>query len=112
MQPAIPHWLRVAWICLLPLGVSFAGRIAWEKTVWTIKRGPQMVGFSLVHIHPAFFLGGILCSSLLILWLVPASVYLIVNRTRITAFDIATIILTFFVALAIMTPDGLLASSH
>jgi hypothetical protein len=26
-----------------------AGRLAWEQTVWTWERGPQMVGFSLMH---------------------------------------------------------------
>ena len=112
MQRAIPKWLRVAWICLLPLGLSFAGRIAWEKTVWTINRGPQMVGFSLMHIHPEFSIGGTLCSYLLIVWLAPALIYLTVNRKQITAVDIAMIILTLFVAVAIMTPDALFASSH
>ena len=46
-----------------------------------------MVGFSLMHIHPGFFAAGILSSYLLIFWLVPASVYLAVNRRRISAFD-------------------------
>jgi hypothetical protein len=109
---ALPTWLRRAWLCLLPFGLSFAARIAWEKTVWTINRGPQMVGFRLMHIHPELFIVGILCSYLLILWPLPALVYSTVNRTRITAFDVAMVILALFVAVAIFTPDALFASSH
>ena len=112
MQGALPKWLRVAWICLVPLGLSFAGRIAWEKIVLTISLGPQMVGYSLVHIHPEFFIGGILCSYLLILWLVPALVYSTVNRKRIIAFDIAMVFAAFFVAAVMMTPDTLFARQN
>jgi hypothetical protein len=112
MQCAIPKALRLAWICLLPFGLSFAGRIAWEKTVLTINRGPQMVGSSLAHIHPAFFIVGTLSSYLLILWLLPALVYSTVNRKRITAVDLAMVLVALFVAVAIMTPDSLFASSH
>jgi hypothetical protein len=111
MQSAIPTWLRLAWICLLPFGLSFAGRIAWEKTVLTINRGPQMVGFSLAHIHPVFFIVGILCSYLLIIWLLPAFVYSTVNRNRITVLDVAMVIVALLVAVAIIMPD-VSASSH
>jgi hypothetical protein len=55
MTSALPKWLRTAWIILAPLGLVFAARIAWEKTVWTLHRGPQNVGFSLMHTSPAFF---------------------------------------------------------
>jgi len=71
-----------------------------------------MVGYSLMHIHPEFFISGILCSYLLILWLVPALVYSTVNRKRIIAFDIAMLFFAFFVAAVISTPDTLFASSH
>ncbi|TAH46862.1 MAG: ankyrin repeat domain-containing protein [Elusimicrobia bacterium] len=36
----------------IPIAIAccwFAGRVAWEHTVWTWERGPQMVGFSLMH---------------------------------------------------------------
>lgn len=112
MKAAFPKWFRVAWICLAPLGLSFAGRIAWEKTVWTVSRGPQMVGFSLMHIHPGFSIGGALCSYLLMLWLVPALLYSTANRNRVSALEITMVVLTVFVAAAIVTPDTLFVSSH
>lgn|ERR1700730_11607474 len=112
MQTSLPKWLQTVWICSLPLGLTFAGRIAWAKTVLTAIQGPQMVGFSLMHVHPGFFIAGILCSYLLILWLVPASIYLTVNRKRISAFDIAMVSLSLCVAAVIMAPDTLFAGSH
>ena len=112
MQGSLPKWLQIMWMCISPLGLTFAGRIAWEKIVWTATRGPQMVGFSLMHIHPEFSIGGILCSFLLILWLVPASVYFIANRKRISVFDIAMVSLSLCVAAAIMVPDTFFAGSH
>ncbi len=75
MKGALPDWLRVMWFFAAPVALVFALRIAWEKTVWTILRGPQMVGFSLMHIHPLFSILGALCSYALILWLIPAIVY-------------------------------------
>jgi hypothetical protein len=80
MKGSLPKWLQNVWILSSPLGLTFAARIAWGKTILTSAQGPQMVGFSLMHIHPGFFAAGILSSYLLIFWLVPASVYLAVNR--------------------------------
>jgi hypothetical protein len=76
MQTALPRWLRLNWLFVAPLGLVFATRIAWEKTIWTWSRGPQVVGFSLMHIHPFFSVGGIMCCVLLMLWIVPALIYL------------------------------------
>jgi hypothetical protein len=39
----------------------------WEKTVWTWSRGPQMVGFSMMHIYPLIAIGGMLgCLSVML----------------------------------------------
>ena len=35
-------------LCVLPT-VFLAGRLVWEQTALSVLRGPQMVGFSLVH---------------------------------------------------------------
>ncbi len=108
---AFPVWLRLAWFYSSPLGLVFASRIAWEKTVWTIVRGPQMVGFSLMHIHPMFFIGGMLCCIALILWLVPAAAFLIAHRNRISGSDIAMIGSALFAAAAMFVPDAFFASA-
>jgi len=109
---AFPVWLRAVWAALLPFGVTFAGRIAWEKTVWTISRGPQAVGFSLMHIHPGFSIAGILCASLLMLWLIPAAAYAIRRRKFISAVDIFMVFVALFVAAAMFIPDNFFASRH
>jgi hypothetical protein len=111
-RSALPTWLRIAWFYVSPLGFCFAMRIAWEKTVWTIVRGPQMVGFSLVHIHPMFFLTGLLCSWFLMLWLVPALIYMIVLRDSIRSFEIAMVAVAVFVAAAVLIPDTFFATGR
>jgi hypothetical protein len=47
---------RKPWKRIDAIGISiavtcclFAARLGWEQTVWTWERGPQMVGFSLMH---------------------------------------------------------------
>ena len=37
--------------------------------------GPQMVGFSMMHIHPIFSILGFLCCFAMMLWLFPYAVY-------------------------------------
>lgn len=102
------RWLRISWLCLSPLGLSFALRIAWEKTVWTVVRGPQMVGFSLMHIHPMFFLTGLLCCWFLMLWLVLAVIYMFAHK-RIPLPDAIMVAVAIFVAVAMLTPDTFFA---
>jgi hypothetical protein len=113
MKSALPGWLRVLWICVSPLGLAFAGRIAWEKTVWVMTRGPQMVGFSLVHIHPLFFVSGVLCCYALVLWLMVAAVNLIVRRkSGISSFDIGMVLVAVFVIVVMLVPDNFFAAAR
>jgi hypothetical protein len=110
---ALPGWFRLIWICLAPLGFTFAGRIAWEKTLWTWTRGPQSVGFSLIHIHPGFFFLGLLDCGLLVLWLVPALVYFILRRRNILRFsDLVMVFFSILSAAAILLPDTFFAASR
>ena len=105
-----PKWLRQGWICLVPFGFPFACRIAWEKTFLTWLRGPQMIGFSLMHVHPMFFLGGLLCSYGFILWLITATIYLIKGGMKATKLDAAMYLLGLFIVLALVVPDFAFAS--
>jgi hypothetical protein len=109
MRSALPLWLRAVWLCLSPLGLLFATRIAWEKTVWTWSRGRQTVGFSLMHIHPFFAIVGAVCCYLLMLWLIPSAVYVVRRRQDLSALDKGMIGCTLFVVLAITLPDTFFA---
>jgi hypothetical protein len=109
VQSALPRWLRLSWLFLAPIGLPFAARIAWEKTVWTWVHGPQAVGFSLMHVHPFFSIAGIVCCYLLMLWLIPAAIHL-VSRWRIRSkTDVAMVVLCLLVTLAIVLPDAFFA---
>jgi hypothetical protein len=44
--PRVLTWIGV--IVVVP-SLAFAARLVWEQTVWTWDRGPQMVGYSLMH---------------------------------------------------------------
>lgn len=101
----LPKWLRVTWLCFAPFALLFATRIAWEKTFLTWAHGPQMVGFSLMHIHPGFFLTGLFCSCCLLLWLAIATVFMIKRRTMPSRKDMLMTALCIFVLAAFIVPD-------
>jgi Ankyrin repeats (3 copies) len=53
-------------------------RLVWEQTVWTWERGPQMVGFSLMHSG----LGGLLVLAVYasLLWPLVALIFVVIRR--------------------------------
>jgi len=109
MKSALPHWFRVTWLINAPMGLLFAVRIVWEKTVWTWARGPQAVGFSLMHIHPLFAVAGVICSTLLVLWFITATIYLAGRWKICSKTEWAMVVLSLFVTLAIVLPDQFFA---
>jgi hypothetical protein len=108
----LPFGLRIMWLCLGPVAVLFAARVAWEKTVWTWERGPQMVGFSLLHIHPLLAIAGALCSFSIMLWLLPSAVIAVRRRREISLLDGVMLALSLFVVVAIVLPDNFFATTH
>ena len=109
LRGAIPDFLRIWWFFCAPLALPFAVRTLWEKTVWTWSRGPQMVGFSLMHIHPGLAIIGLLGSMGLMLWLLPAIPYTVVRRKALGLPDVAMIACAAFVTLALTIPDNFFA---
>lgn len=97
--------MKVCWAFCSPCALLLALRIAWEETVLTWSRGPQMVGFSLFHAHPLFAITGLLSIYGLIAWSVAALVFLIVRRKHVTPIEIAMFILSAFVVLVLVIPD-------
>jgi hypothetical protein len=112
METALPVWPLGVWFCLAPVALPFAARIGWEKTALTISEGPQMVGFSLSHIHPIFLLFGTLASLLMMVWLVTALIFLVVRRKSIAKFEIVLTCITILAATAILIPDTTFARFH
>jgi hypothetical protein len=106
---ALPDTLKVWWVSASPLAFLFAGRILWEKTIWTWSRGPQMVGFALWHIHPGFAVAGTLCSLALALWLLIAIPYAIVRRQDIEPWDWLMMAGAVAVIVALTVPDRFFA---
>ncbi len=102
----LPDWMMVLWVFPAPMGLAFSARILWEKTWLTYAEGRQMIGFSLVHIHPFFFIVGSLCSMVLAIWLPVAAVYLVVSKFRLVASSWWMIAVALFVALAMFLPDA------
>jgi hypothetical protein len=80
-----------------------------EKTVWTWSRGPQMVGFSLMHIHPGLAVVGLLGFLGVMLWRLPAIPYSIVRRRAVGIVDVAMIACGLFVTVAVTIPDNFFA---
>jgi hypothetical protein len=106
---AMPDWLGAYWLLFAPVALLFSGRILWEKTVWTRSRGPQMVGFSLIHIHPMFFVLGMVCSLALAIWLFPGIAYAVARRKEMRISDLVMILGALIVIVALALPDNTFA---
>jgi len=84
---------RVNWLLVVLGVVPFSGtallaaRLIWEQTVWTWERGPQMVGFSLMHGSYAFLA---FAPILLALWIAVALVLIVVKLVNRRKVDTAT----------------------
>jgi hypothetical protein len=112
MKSVLLNWMRLAWFCSAPFGLLFTARIAWEKTVWTWSRGPQAIGFSLMHIHPLFFAVGSLSAYLLILWLVPGVIYIVKRRRTASGVDKLLLLFSLLVLVVAIIPDDFFATSR
>jgi hypothetical protein len=78
----LPLWSRcVGWLLLAGVGI-FAARAIYESTILTCEKGPQMVGFALVHGAHPFFFAGLLCAPFALLWLLSAIVFGFIKRMR------------------------------
>ena len=108
-RSALPGYLKVWWFCFAPVAMVFAMRVMWEKTVWTSLRGPQMVGFSLMHIHPMLAIVGTASCLAFMVWLLLAIPYAIGRRKVASVADVAMIGCAAFVVAAIVIPDTLFA---
>jgi hypothetical protein len=49
MKREFPRWVLWLGVPAIASAWLLATRLVWEQTVWTWKRGEQMVGFSLMH---------------------------------------------------------------
>jgi hypothetical protein len=72
-------WLLGIGVLLLLGSSGLAARLIWEQTVWSWERGPQMVGFMLVHGGGALL---VFSPALLVGWLAIAIVYLLLRCRR------------------------------
>lgn len=106
----LPDWMKVYWLFCAPFAMLLAGRIGWEKTIWTWTRGAQMVGFSLWHLHPLFALVGLLSFWGLLVWSIVALVFVVVRRKRSTVAEITMFVCAAFVIVAMALPDTIFAS--
>ena len=77
-----PLWLRIIGWGVLPGIWAFAARMIWEATILSWNAGPQMIGFTLMHVYVPVFLWMILSfyggHGFLLLWLI----MLVLSRSR------------------------------
>ena len=104
-----PEWLTGWWWLSAPLGILIAARFAWEKTVWTWRQGPQVVGFQLSHNAPLLAIGGVLSCYLMGIWLLPGGYHLAKEWKTATRRDKIMALLAVLVTIAFFLPDEALA---
>jgi len=84
MQKQTPRWLWVSWCLLYPGTLLLMSRQVYEQTYLTWREGPQMVGFSFVHLYPALFVLGASSYFASFLWLLVTVITLVLRRLRAT----------------------------
>jgi hypothetical protein len=95
----------VPWILVSAAGLPFAGRILWEKTILTWREGPQNIGFSLAHIHPEFFLVGIIATFFYVIWLLVSAAWFSQHKVRPDVTSWIALSLTVLALVAVFLPS-------
>jgi len=101
-----PLWLLGIGLLALLGSAALAARLIWEMTVWTWERGPQMVGYMLVHGS-----GGVLVlfPPLLVLWLAVAIAYTLrrlLKRRPLSRVSVITMVLSVGLLWLMSLPYG------
>lgn len=80
MIERMPRWPSVSWWFVYPGTAVLLGRQLYEVTYLTWKAGPQMLGFSFVHLHPGLFLFGFISYIGAYGWLIATAVLAVLRR--------------------------------
>jgi len=109
VRGALPGGLWVLWLCFAPVGIPFSSRVAWEKTILTWQWGPQIVGFSLMHIRRYSPFSE--CYVHLYYAAVDSGrVYAIRRPGDISILDALMLMCSVFITVAIVLPDTFFAA--
>ena len=98
----LPRWLIAAGALLTLVDSAFAVRLVWEQTVLSWERGPQMVGFSLMHGGAGVIFLAVLAASFL--WLVATLALAAKRRSLGGPLGLATISICAISLSAILIP--------
>jgi len=101
----LPWWLLVLGAVPVAGTAMLAARLIWEQTLWTWERGPQMVGFSLVHGSGAI----LLLPPILVLWITAVAaviVWMIIRKRRVAGTTWLALWLPVIVFTLLLLPEG------
>jgi Ankyrin repeats (3 copies) len=101
-----PGWLLGIGLVAVAGSGALAARLIWEQTVWTWERGPQNIGFSLVHGSGAML---VFFPFLLLLWLAVSAAYMflrLLRRRRLSRVCVIAVTLSIFLLGLLSLPYG------
>lgn len=98
--------MKVWWLSRSPVAAAFAARLLLEKTIWTWDRGPQMVGFTLMHVYPVLAVAGIISWMALMAWMLPAIYFLGSRMKRADIAECAMLLVAALIGAAVIVPDN------
>lgn len=78
----LPIGLTVWWWVAVILSCPLYVRLLWEETILTWQRGPQVIGFSLVHQNLEVLMLDLLGNGLAIAWMLTVVVLFSFKRRR------------------------------
>jgi len=87
MERAFPKkFVIVGWLVYFPAALLIL-RFLWEKTLLTWEHGEQMIGFTLVHQYPVYFIVGLIALVLCDIWIIVGGIYLYRHRAVVSRAD-------------------------
>lgn len=85
----LTKWLIIWWWIALIFAAPLYLRLLYEQTFLTWAEGRQMVGFSLVHLHPEILFLGLVGDTLFAVWLLTAVGFLVMKKKKLAGSTIA-----------------------
>ena len=102
MKVKVPNWIKFFWIIALPGLLLFLGRMTYECIYLTYKNGPQMIGFSLIHLHPILYIFMIYSYFASIIWIIICTIWMIKTKKEKKKPDGLGIFISTFIIVVII----------
>jgi hypothetical protein len=108
-ETKVPKWIWILFIVAIPGSIGLAFELIYEMTYLTWLKGPQMIGFSLMHAYTGFYIYFVLSLFALFAWILIVLFWSLKNirSLRLSKKFILTILTAVITVILIFLPEGI-----